>query len=89
MRNKEDLIIKIDSRGRFTIPKKLIKELSHLYRIYIKDHKIILEPVTAIPKRERWLFDPKNKKIVEKLKKALKQKATKEIDLDELEKDLK
>ena len=28
-----------------------------------------------------WLFDPKNKEIVDKLKKALKQKADREIDL--------
>ena len=28
-----------------------------------------------IPKEELWLFDPKNKAIVDELKEALKQKA--------------
>ena len=47
----------------------------------------ILEPIKKIPKRDRWLFDPKNRAILKKLLKALKQKATIEIDLDALEKD--
>jgi hypothetical protein len=37
-------------------------------------------------KAEQWLFDPKNKVIVQKLKKALKQKADRIIDLSGLEK---
>lgn len=39
-----------------------------------------------IPKEELWLFDPKNKAIVEKLKRALKQKADRAIDLSAFEK---
>ncbi len=35
--------------------------------------------------REQWLFDPKNKTIVDELKKALNQKADRDIDLDSLE----
>lgn len=34
-----------------------------------------------IPKKERWLFDLKNKEIVEELKEAFKQKVGKKIDL--------
>lgn len=41
-----------------------------------------------VPKEEQWLFDQKNKEIVEKLKKALKQKAAKEIDLSLFEEEL-
>ncbi len=32
-------------------------------------------------KEEQWLFDPKNKTIVEELKAALKEKANRKIDL--------
>lgn len=48
--------------------------------------RIIFEPIKEIPKEEQWLFDPKNKAIVDELKKALKQKADKDIDLGCLEK---
>ena len=39
-----------------------------------------------MPKEEQWLFDPKNKEIVEKLKEALKQEANSTINLDYFEK---
>lgn len=88
-RETKNLYVKIDARNRVTIPKGITdeKRLSHLYKIYTKDGKIILEPIHEIPERERWLFDPKNKAIVEKLKKALKQKADREIDLSSFEKE--
>ena len=72
---KKETVIKIDSRNRITIPKELTKNLSHLYKIYVINEKIILEPIMEIPKEELWLFDPKNKVIVDELKEALKQKA--------------
>lgn len=83
---KETAYVKIDSRNRLTIPKQMAsqKELSTLYKIYTKDGKIILEPVKEIPQEELWLFDPKNKAIVDELKKALKQKADRKINLDDL-----
>lgn len=86
---KENIYVKIDSRNRLTIPKEIAhqKELSTLYKIYEKDGKIILEPIKEIPKAERWLFDPKNKAIVDELKRALKQKADRDIDLSSLEED--
>jgi bifunctional DNA-binding transcriptional regulator/antitoxin component of YhaV-PrlF toxin-antitoxin module len=88
---KEKIYVKVDSRNRLTIPKEISHKKgksSHLYTICEKDGKIILEPVKEIPERERWLFDPKNRAIVDRLKKAIKQKATHEIDLDALEKEL-
>jgi len=45
------------------------------------------QPVREIPKEEKWLFDPKNKAIVNELKEALKQKAN--IDLGFFKKYLK
>ena len=84
---KETRYVKIDSRNRITIPKILSKGMSHLYEIYENDGKIILEPVQEIPKEEQWLFDPKNKTIVDELKAALKEKAHIRIDLSHFEKE--
>lgn len=78
---KETIYVKIDSRNRITIPKKISEGLSHLYKIYEKNGHIILEPVQEIPQEKQWLFDPKHKTMVDELKKALKQKADKDIDL--------
>lgn len=86
MKTERDLV-KVDSRNRITIPKKLTHKLAHLYKIYEKKGTIILEPVQEIPKEEQWLFDPKNKAIVDELKAALKQKA--DIDLGSFKKYLK
>jgi hypothetical protein len=58
-----------------------------LYRIYEEDGKIILAPVLEVPKEDMWLFDPKNKKIVDELKEALLEKA--EIDLGSFKNHLK
>lgn len=45
------------------------------------------EPIIEVSQEEQWLFDPKNKAIVDRLKEALKQKATQEIDLSLFEED--
>lgn len=87
---KETIYVKVDSRNRLTIPKQISDReggLPNLYKVYEKDGKIILEPVQEIPKKEQWLFEPKNKAVVDELKKALKQKANRVIDLDALEKE--
>jgi hypothetical protein len=85
---KEQVIVKIDARNRVTIPKKMIiGDVGRLYKMYAKDGKIILEPVQEVHEREKWLFDSKNKHIVDQLTEALKQKAT--IDLGDFRKYLK
>ncbi len=76
MKREHEIIIKIDSRNRFTLPKEFTGGLSQLFRIYKKNGKIILEPVLEIPEEEKWLFDPKNKEILAELKAGLKQKGT-------------
>ena len=83
----EQDVVKVDSRNRITIPKKLTQKLASLYRVSEKKGTIILEPVQEIPKEEKWLFDSKNKAIVDELKIALKQKAN--IDLGSFKKYLK
>lgn len=80
----EQDFVKVDSRNRITIPKKLAKKLVHLYKIHEKNGTIILEPIQEIPKEEKWLFDPKNKAIIDELKMALRQNAN--IDLGSFKK---
>lgn len=90
MKKNETIYVKIDSRNRLTIPKQIFHKkggMAYLYKIHEKNGKIILEPVQEIPKEERWLLDPKNKALVDELKRALQQKADRTIDLDALEKE--
>jgi hypothetical protein len=79
----EKSYVKIDSRNRVTLPKSVTKEPANLYTVYEKGGTIIMEPVMDVPEEERWIFDPKNKEIVYKIKRALKQKADISIDLDD------
>lgn len=78
----KEYLIKVDARKRISLG-RLTKKLALMYRAYEQDGKIILEPVN-IPKRERWLFDPKNREILKKIQRALKQKAT--ISWDDIKK---
>jgi hypothetical protein len=84
---REKSLVKTDSRNRITIPKQLNSGLNQIYQIYEKDGNIILEPIREIPEREKWLFDPKNRAIVEELKEALLESPT--IDLGDFKKYLK
>ena len=68
MKKEETMYVKVDSRNRITIPKKLTHRMSQLYKVYEKDGKIILEPVHEVSKDEQWLLDPKNKAILARLK---------------------
>lgn len=84
---KDTTYVKVDSRNRVTIPKAISSKSSvDLYKVYEKNGNIILEPIIEVPQEEMWLFDPKNKAVVDGLKKALKQKATKTIDLKSFKK---
>ena len=86
MKKKQNLA-KVDSRNRITINKKISKELDQVYKIYQKDEKIILEQIQQISQNKQWLLDPKNKEILQRLKKSLEEKPT--IDFDEFKKTLK
>lgn len=70
----EQVYLKVDSRNRISLT-KLSKKLSSLYKAYIKEDTIVLEPVKEIPKEEEWLFKPENKEILAHIKKGLAQKA--------------
>lgn len=74
----ESVYLKVDARNRISLT-KLSKNLSSIYKARIYENKIILEPVQEIPEDEAWLFLPKNKEILARLKKSLKEDAT--IDL--------
>lgn len=66
----KDHIVKLDTKNRVTLT-KVTKKLSNLYRAYSKGDTIILEPIREISKEEEWLFDPKNKHILERVKKSI------------------
>lgn len=83
---KESVYLKVDSRNRISLT-KLVENLSPLYKAYVKDSKIILEPVQEIPEDEAWLFLPENKEILARIKKGLAEEAT--IDFKSLKKQLK
>ena len=68
MKKEDVLYVKVDSRNRVTIPKKLAKNIAHLYKVHEKDGAIILEPVHEASKDEQWLLDPKNQAILARLK---------------------
>jgi hypothetical protein len=75
--------LKVDSRNRISLT-KVSKHLSNLYKARSEKGRIILEPVQEIPERERWLFAPENREVLEKVKKALREKA--DIDLGSFKK---
>jgi hypothetical protein len=62
-------MIKPDSKGRIALG-HLADGVSRFAVIETKDHRIILEPYSEIPSREKWLFD--NKEAMKKLKQGLK-----------------
>lgn len=82
---KEPIYLKLDVRNRISLT-KLSKNLSRIYKARIHENKIILEPVQEIPEDEAWLFLPKNKKILARIKKSLREDAT--IDFGSFKKHL-
>ena len=83
---KETVYLKVDARNRVSLT-KLSKNLSAMYKARVQENKIILEPVQEIPEDEAWLFLPKNKAILARIKKSLKEDAT--INLGSFKKYLK
>jgi hypothetical protein len=63
-------------------------KLAPIYRAYTEEMgKIILEPIVnqpAIDPEEAWLFEPKNKELLAKIKKSLQQEA--DVDLGSFKK---
>lgn len=68
MKKEDTLYVKVDSRNRITVPKKLAKNIAKLYKVHEKDGNIVLEPVHEASKDEQWLHDPKNQAILARLK---------------------
>lgn len=66
-------MVRPDAKGRITLG-HLADGISGYTLTETSDHKIILEPYTEIPVRERWLFDNKiaSKKVAQGLKDAAK-----------------
>ncbi len=74
----KNVYLAVDSRNRICLT-KLSKQLPARFLAYLKDGKIILEPLVEIPQDEAWLFEPKNKKILAQVKKGLSQIKTKKL----------
>ena len=83
---KESVYLKVDSRNRISLT-KLSEDLPSLYKAHVQGNKIILEPVSEVPEDEAWLFLPKNKEILARIKKSLTEDAI--IDLGSFKKHLK
>lgn len=62
-------MVKPDAKGRIALG-RLAEGVSRFAVIETEDHRIILEPYSEIPSREKWLFD--NKKAMNKFKQGLK-----------------
>ena len=84
---KKSEIVTGDAKSCIKILKSMMSKSDQIYKIYEKNGNIILEPIKEIHEREKWLLDPKNKDILDRLKKALSSPAT--IDFDEFKKTLK
>jgi len=62
--------LRLDSRGRITIPKEMLSTHVSGFRIKQKGSHLILEAVTEIPLQERWVFE--DKEAISSLKRGLK-----------------
>lgn len=69
------ITVRVDSRNRICLT-KVSKKIASSFRAYEQNGKIILEPVIEISLHEAWLYEPENKKVLQELKAALKQKGT-------------
>jgi len=67
--------VRVDSRSRISLT-KVSKNLPSSFYAYESNGKIILEPLAEIPMEEVWIFEPKNKHILEEVKEGLAQKGT-------------
>ena len=66
-------MVRPDSKGRVTLG-HLARGVSGFAVTETQDHKIILEPYTEIPAREKWLFE--NKMAMKKVEQGLNDAAT-------------
>ncbi len=64
--------VKVDSRNRICLT-KILKNIPDIFRVYVKGNSVILEPIQEIPDREKWLFEPQNKGLLERLRDGLQQ----------------
>ncbi len=68
----KEMLMKLDSRNRIALT-KVSSNLASVYRVFVENDRIILEPIREIPKEEQWLFAPENKEKLEMLKRGLSQ----------------
>jgi hypothetical protein len=66
-------ILRPDAKGRIFLG-KLAEGVSSYHAYMDKDHRIILEPFTEIPLREKWLFE--NQQAYESVQRGLEDSNT-------------
>ncbi len=67
------ITLNLDARHRVNLTKLLPDLNIHSVKAYVKDDKIILEPLVTIPARELWLYE--NQEALQSVKKGLKEAA--------------
>lgn len=67
------MLIALDSRKRVPLGKLLKRISAKLFNAEVVEGKIILEPMTAVPEREAWLY--KNPEALASVKRGLKDAA--------------
>lgn len=67
------MLIALDSRKRVPLGKLLNGTSANLFNAEVIDGKIVLEPMTAVPEREAWLYQ--NPKALASVKQGLKDAA--------------
>ena len=79
------MLVTVDSRKRIALGKLLKGVATELFNAIVKDGKIILEPMKAVPEKEEWLY--KNQGALNSVKQGLKDAAegkVKKLDVSSL-----
>ncbi len=69
-------MVRPDAKGRITLG-HLAEGVSSFSITKDKDNRLILEPYTEIPAREKWLFD--NKLALKKVRQGIKEAASNHV----------
>lgn len=64
-------ILRPDSKGRITLGKKLVENISSYHITVREDRSIVLEPYVEIPASEMWIYE--NPKVLESIKRGVEQ----------------
>ncbi len=84
-RRRKKMLITLDSRKRIALGKFLKGRSINLFNAELKNGKIILEPMKAVPEHEEWLY--KNSEALDSVHRGLQDAAdgkVKKLNLNSL-----